>query len=178
LSRPAVSSYSGSVAAIPATRPRRLLRASRLRFLALVVLALLTAPAITVSTGRVSPYSPASLDGVDNLAPALDMELRWLLLSAHPSGAIALTPDRQYVIPYFSNIAAVALLGRAPTVAALYIDWYLSNLNMPDISIYLHLRALLRIFPEDVLGSSFTNSIRSEERRVGKECRSRWSPYH
>jgi len=23
-----------------------------------------------------------------------------------------------------------------------------------------------------------TNSTRSEERRVGKECRSRWSPYH
>ena len=22
------------------------------------------------------------------------------------------------------------------------------------------------------------NDIRSEERRVGKECRSRWSPYH
>ena len=22
------------------------------------------------------------------------------------------------------------------------------------------------------------NSARSEERRVGKECRSRWSPYH
>ena len=22
------------------------------------------------------------------------------------------------------------------------------------------------------------NGIRSEERRVGKECRSRWSPYH
>src|ERR1041385_4734839 len=25
---------------------------------------------------------------------------------------------------------------------------------------------------------SFTFSGRSEERRVGKECRSRWSPYH
>src|ERR1041384_2569671 len=24
----------------------------------------------------------------------------------------------------------------------------------------------------------FINSVRSEERRVGKECRSRWSPYH
>ena len=24
----------------------------------------------------------------------------------------------------------------------------------------------------------FINSSRSEERRVGKECRSRWSPYH
>ena len=22
------------------------------------------------------------------------------------------------------------------------------------------------------------NSVRSEERRVGKECRSRWAPYH
>ena len=24
----------------------------------------------------------------------------------------------------------------------------------------------------------FSNDDRSEERRVGKECRSRWSPYH
>ena len=24
----------------------------------------------------------------------------------------------------------------------------------------------------------FTKPLRSEERRVGKECRSRWSPYH
>ena len=24
----------------------------------------------------------------------------------------------------------------------------------------------------------FANPLRSEERRVGKECRSRWSPYH
>ena len=36
-----------------------------------------------------------------------------------------------------------------------------------------------RNFPMDELvlfGSS--RSARSEERRVGKECRSRWSPYH
>ena len=26
--------------------------------------------------------------------------------------------------------------------------------------------------------SRITNPTRSEERRVGKECRSRWSPYH
>ena len=25
---------------------------------------------------------------------------------------------------------------------------------------------------------NFKKSLRSEERRVGKECRSRWSPYH
>src|SRR5271169_6454622 len=28
------------------------------------------------------------------------------------------------------------------------------------------------------VGKSFIASARSEERRVGKECRSRWSPYH
>ena len=28
------------------------------------------------------------------------------------------------------------------------------------------------------LGHEVTTVSRSEERRVGKECRSRWSPYH
>src|SRR3712207_9268473 len=28
------------------------------------------------------------------------------------------------------------------------------------------------------MASLSTGSVRSEERRVGKECRSRWSPYH
>src|SRR2546421_6841972 len=27
-------------------------------------------------------------------------------------------------------------------------------------------------------GDRFVSTVRSEERRVGKECRSRWSPYH
>ena len=29
-----------------------------------------------------------------------------------------------------------------------------------------------------VLPDAVANTARSEERRVGKECRSRWSPYH
>ena len=32
-------------------------------------------------------------------------------------------------------------------------------------------------FPEEY-GGSGSGLLRSEERRVGKECRSRWSPYH
>ena len=28
------------------------------------------------------------------------------------------------------------------------------------------------------LRTKFITTLRSEERRVGKECRSRWSPYH
>jgi len=31
---------------------------------------------------------------------------------------------------------------------------------------------------ESVVGGAVTTDDRSEERRVGKECRSRWSPYH
>src|ERR1035441_7603582 len=30
----------------------------------------------------------------------------------------------------------------------------------------------------EVASAATTSSSRSEERRVGKECRSRWSPYH
>ena len=29
-----------------------------------------------------------------------------------------------------------------------------------------------------IINSSYNGDVRSEERRVGKECRSRWSPYH
>ena len=31
---------------------------------------------------------------------------------------------------------------------------------------------------QNVIGASVMALSRSEERRVGKECRSRWSPYH
>ena len=47
------------------------------------------------------------------------------------------------------------------------------------------LRRILEIFTTNrfmgmIVGIIFTGIIqsRSEERRVGKECRSRWSPYH
>ena len=34
------------------------------------------------------------------------------------------------------------------------------------------------ITPDYAHATIYFTSIRSEERRVGKECRSRWSPYH
>ena len=39
-------------------------------------------------------------------------------------------------------------------------------------------RALQRALDRDVMPAVFTADLRSEERRVGKEWRSRWSPYH
>ena len=38
--------------------------------------------------------------------------------------------------------------------------------------------AIYPITPSSPMGESSDAWARSEERRVGKECRSRWSPYH
>ena len=41
------------------------------------------------------------------------------------------------------------------------------------------LAAVIALVRPDALLHPFGNTVvRSEERRVGKECRSRWSPYH
>ena len=50
---------------------------------------------------------------------------------------------------------------------------FLNPLLLRPINIFLRLGILTAIF----IGS-LEYSSRSEERRVGKECRSRWSPYH
>src|SRR4030042_5020717 len=34
------------------------------------------------------------------------------------------------------------------------------------------------LLPTQKIINHYKRSLRSEERRVGKECRSRWSPYH
>ena len=74
------------------------------------------------------------------------------------------------------------------------VDWAL-NLNHWSESITLvHRRDVFRAHEESVAelmrsgvevklffelkAVSYTHLARSEERRVGKECRSRWSPYH
>ena len=52
-------------------------------------------------------------------------------------------------------------------------DIYLKELKKganADAQGYYHLKGI----PE----GNYTIVLRSEERRVGKECRSRWSPYH
>ena len=41
-----------------------------------------------------------------------------------------------------------------------------------------HLTSVVEILQGDVKKTIMVGDSRSEERRVGKECRSRWSPYH
>ena len=47
------------------------------------------------------------------------------------------------------------------------------------INAYINLSTCLRTeFYIELSSNIDINIVRSEERRVGKECRSRWSPYH
>ena len=48
--------------------------------------------------------------------------------------------------------------------------------NHPDCDIILNLTTSGDIYATDE--TRMQHTTRSEERRVGKECRSRWSPYH
>src|SRR5438034_8987801 len=60
-----------------------------------------------------------------------------------------------------------------------------ASLDLPDVQEALGREAkesnpdtgLFRQFPQAILSLNRI-AARSEERRVGKECRSRWSPYH
>ena len=58
---------------------------------------------------------------------------------------------------------------------------YLDALSNPDkYSGQITANAFLKAEQEagELYGGAVTSLVRSEERRVGKECRSRWSPYH
>src|SRR3712207_7417814 len=61
------------------------------------------------------------------------------------------------------------------TVTSLIAERLPATLTLAFASILV---ALLIAVPLGTLSALHPRSLRSEERRVGKECRSRWSPYH
>ena len=76
----------------------------------------------------------------------------------------------QHILAMFvSNLTPITIIGAA------------SGLDNAQIAILLQnamfiagIATLIQLYPLWRIGSR----LRSEERRVGKECRSRWSPYH
>src|SRR3712207_9103154 len=58
-----------------------------------------------------------------------------------------------------------------------YRQWKFLRLR-PQNFPHIRIAQLAQLFYQRRTGLSLLLDCRSEERRVGKECRSRWSPYH
>src|ERR1017187_3218138 len=52
------------------------------------------------------------------------------------------------------------------------------NINFSNPASYSSLKLTSLEFGAQSIFTKYSENRRSEERRVGKECRSRWSPYH
>ena len=80
--------------------------------------------------------------------------------------------DMKKLIPILFVVAVLAACQKEPSLSKLDDDYvvFTDYDKSADFGEYL-----TYYMPDSVL--LITNN-RSEERRVGKECRSRWSPYH
>jgi len=102
------------------------------------------------------------VDGLRPLTPLVALE-------HHRSVTGRGYPDLGDAVPHvFSQIVSVADIYEAVTGARSY------QAPTPPERACL----LLARLAGDKLNAALVKALRSEERRVGKECRSRWSPYH
>ena len=78
-------------------------------------------------------------------------------------------------------MAHTLIIGAAIVLICVVASKLLYRFGIPSLLIFLVLGML---FGSDGFGGivfddfQLAQQLRSEERRVGKECRSRWSPYH
>ena len=75
-------------------------------------------------------------------------------------------------------------VGFAPRLAALYAGLFvMGGIQLPFFPVWLKAKGLDPqmvglVLAAPIVARMIAVPLRSEERRVGKECRSRWSPYH
>ena len=91
------------------------------------------------------------------------------------------TDDERGLLPYPVIIAATKGEPQAMNIVCQHYAGYIAHLSMRKLrdergNNYYGIDEDIR----DRLRSKLMQAVhrRSEERRVGKECRSRWSPYH
>ena|SRR2546425_12378338 len=73
---------------------------------------------------------------------------------------------------------ARTLAGLGLGIAALQEPWVRARLELAPDALLSDIRLLLADGTQLAGADVYRYVMRSEERRVGKECRSRWSPYH
>src|SRR2546422_10210194 len=100
-------------------------------------------------------------------------------------------PPRSTLFPYTTLFRSVNTCGFIDAAKQESIDALLSAARLKalgDVKAVVAVGCLVQRYKQELeqeipevdlfLGFSDLHHLRSEERRVGKECRSRWSPYH
>src|SRR3712207_9429621 len=94
---------------------------------------------------------------------------------------IGVTGVQTCALPIFSPFAILTSCGfiLIPVIFACgFSGFFVSGFFASDFVLSSLVLSLVDIFFISLTTSSDIEPLRSEERRVGKECRSRWSPYH
>jgi hypothetical protein len=86
----------------------------------------------TTPDGPVSGTTPGNGASLLAARPSPETPCDLILRCQLPSGAFRLKPDDSRIIPYFANLAAVALVGSHADNVRRYLEWYLAGLNGPD----------------------------------------------
>ena len=85
----------------------------------------------------------------------------------HPGLAQVFQEPR--LLPWYSILQNLVLFAADPLTALFDAEDWLERVGLSDAT---------ELYPAQLSGGMRQRHRRSEERRVGKECRSRWSPYH
>src|SRR2546422_11003723 len=99
----------------------------------------------------------------------------------NPTGTISghvADPDGLAVPGATVTAASPALQGVRTAVTSANGDYIIPFLPAGDYDVTFELQGFRGVTRKVSVKMAATRSLRSEERRVGKECRSRWSPYH
>ena len=121
-----------------------------IRFLIILVLATCSAPLVYSQ-----PASPPRTTAAGQTQPSMDLT----------QYGVRIEPDQRLIV----MMAALDAAGFDPTPPGKQVSPFRAIVRKDNAALDQGLRDRLK---------NFFDKNRSEERRVGKECRSRWSPYH
>ena len=107
----------------------------------------------------------------------------WEIVAVYDEPGASATDDRR---PAFQRMIGEACSPEGPFDAilvhsfsrfsrdAFQAEFYIRKLRKQDVALI----SITQETSDDPMGEMVRRILRSEERRVGNECRSRWSPYH
>ena len=101
-------------------------------------------------------------------------DAKFIRMTTTPVGSLVCS----LAVPTIASMMVTALYNLADTY---FVGMLENNSATGAVGVVFSLMAIIQavgFFFGHGSGNYISRQLRSEERRVGKECRSRWSPYH